>query len=555
MPPEEKEEAIAFFTEHPFSELVQDERAAGDFDETTRLYYAMFRWLILLSAISIASGVAVFALCGICVLLSRRSQQAQYLSLLVGWQLLRLYGAFQVVAQGVMVLALSYWVTALWFQRFSVKLIALAGLAAGAGALAVIVAIFKKPRLDLVVEGKLLDPAGSPRLWKDLDAICEKVGTARPDNVIAGIDDNFYVTEAPVIVEGTVCRGRTLFVSLALLKQLSGEEADAILAHEMAHFSGDDTVYSRKLAPLLARFGQYLQALGENPLSRPIYYFMAAFRALFELSLGEHSRSREFRADRIAAEVTSPRSFAGGMLRAVAYSDFRGRVQGELYVQDRALETVGISARLEREFHDHAKSFAANPGLGDLVAAHPFDSHPPMARRLEAVGVPLGSQDVASLVATPGDGRWYRAIDGAEAMERSQWEEFEERFRAAHEVSLPYRFLPETDEEHAIVVRSFPEITIEGKKGTLRLDCETIHYSAWPGELAFSEVVGMSIHEHTLNIAYEREGAGNESIPTKTFGARQAEVLQGIQTYYGRYATAAAYQRQKRQESGAEATE
>src|SRR5690606_28099334 len=97
--------------------------------------------------------------------------------------------------------------------------------------------------------------------WRELKGICDQVGTELPDQVIVGIDDRFFVIETPVCVNGTWYAGRTLYVSLSMLKQLSGREADAVLAHEMAHFSGNDTLHSQKIAPLLSRYQLYLQLL------------------------------------------------------------------------------------------------------------------------------------------------------------------------------------------------------------------------------------------------------------------------------------------------------
>jgi len=276
---------------------------------------------------------------------------------------------------------------------------------------------------------------------------------------------------------------------------------------------------------------------------------MNGFLALFRLSMGEQSRKREFRADRIAGETTTPRSLAGALMRISAYSDFRGKIQKGLFEQERALETVDIAAQLERGFVEHARSFAARPDLGELETAHPFDSHPPLAQRLEALGVPLRSQDVPGLVAEPGDGRWFGAIDDAEEVERAQWRAFEDKFRAFHEGTLAYRFLPETDEERAIVVKNFPEVTIEGKKGSLTLDCDGLHYSAWPGRVEYSEIKGLSLNDHTLRVDYSRGDPRSATIPTKTFGPRQAEALQAIQSYYGRYATAAAWRKQRLEEA------
>ena len=79
-----------------------------------RLNFATFRWMIRLSVLSILASIAVFALAGLCVLLSLRSQRSQYLSLSIGWQVLRIYAALQTAVQGIMLVALSFWMTALW---------------------------------------------------------------------------------------------------------------------------------------------------------------------------------------------------------------------------------------------------------------------------------------------------------------------------------------------------------------------------------------------------------------------------------------------------------
>src|SRR5262249_13420239 len=155
--------------------------------------------------------------------------------------------------------------------------------------------------------------------------------------------------------------GKTLFVSLPLLKQLQSAEADTILAHEMAHFSGNDTLYSKRISPLLLRYQAYLAALHEGAITRPVFHFMLCFRALFELSIRKLSREREFRADSIAAAITSPRDFVSALMRTVAYSKFRAAVENELFKQERAMETVDVSKRVELGFHEYAVAFASTP--------------------------------------------------------------------------------------------------------------------------------------------------------------------------------------------------
>jgi len=543
----ERRQAIAFFEATPISSLMDNEEFAATVNAETRFHYTTFRWMVRLSALSILSGVVVFLLAGLCVLLSLRSQLVQYLSLSVGWHVLRIYGALQALVQGVLLVALSFWVTALWFNVYIPKLIFVIGLLVLVAVAAVIAAIFKKPHSDFVVQGKVLEKDTSMPLWDELKEICAKVGTAQPDQVIAGIDDNFFVTEQPVIVDGKTYRGRTLFVSLSLLKQLQGAEADAVLAHEMAHFSGQDTVYSKKIAPLLLRYDNYLQALHDGVVTLPIYYFMLCFRAFYQLSLGRLSRQREFRADRIAVETMSPHNLAGALLRVAAYSKYRIRVEDELFRQEQALEAANVSERIEKGFHEYAARFAAEPEIGNLATAHPFDSHPPLSQRLEAIGVPLESDAAQALLASVGDGRWHRNIAAAEQMERDQWREFEERFRIYHEQTLPFRFIPETVEEQAIVVRLFPPIAFESKEGRLAMDFEKIEYAKWPEPLFYREILNCVYGEDKiLKINYERAGKHTNNLNMMKFVGNQQEVIDAFNRYYTRYLAAVAYQTDKK---------
>lgn len=546
---EERAKAIDFFTNVPFSRLVRDPQFAEMVEPATRRDFATFRWMILLSVLSITMGIGVFILAGVCVLLSLRSALVQYLSLSVGWHVLRISGALQTVIQGVLLVALSFWVTALWFERFYVKLIFAAGALAVMACLVVIFAIFKRVKNDFNVEGEVITQDQSAPVWNKLRAICEQVGTAPPDQVIAGIDNNFFVTEHPVTVAGQTYRGRTLYVSLSLLKELQGTEADAVLAHEMAHFSGQDTVYSRKISPLLSRYQHYLEALHSGPITLPIFYYMLCFRALYEVSLSRLSRQREFRADGIAVETTSPSAFAGALLKIAAYSRYRESVQEELFQQEQALASANISERIEQGFPQYATAFASDTDIGQLATAHPFDTHPPLSQRLEAIGTQFDSHEAQTLLSRRSDQAWYRHFDHADELERRQWREFEERFRTYHEQTLPYRFLPETEEELAIVLKAFPEVQIQAAKAAMTIDYEKIDYRTdgdeWPEPVLYREITELNLNEGVLRIKYERGKKQTHSIKMKLFGNRQQEVLDTLNRYYGRYVSARAYQQHK----------
>jgi hypothetical protein len=242
-------------------------------------------------------------------------------------------------------------------------------------------------------------------------------------------------------------------------------------------------------------------------------------------------------------EITSPRDFSGAMLRIAAYSTFRGKIQQELFMQEQALEAANISQQIAEGFQSFSRRFAAEHDASELATSHPFDSHPPMVERLGAIGVQLTPQYAEQILATPGDGRWFGRITSAQEIERKQWEKFENQFRDYHEGTLPYRLLPETDEERAIVLKAFPDAFFDGLSGTMTLKYDSIHFAGWPAPITYREIVQFVLNEKTLEVKYG--AGGKQKIPFKDFFRRE-EALEAIKHYYGRYMSAAAYQEQKR---------
>jgi Zn-dependent protease with chaperone function len=542
---EEREQAIAFYTQVPASRLVTVPELDQMFTEEGKRTFFQFRWLIRIAAGSIAISVLAFIGVGLCVLLSMKSQRIQYYSLLWSWYLLRLVGIAQTVAQGLLLFALSYWVPALWLQVFSVKLTFIAGAMAVVGVFLVLKAFFKRVRNEIEISGLRIDVPVAKRLWQRLNSICATIGTPPPDNLLVGIDTNFFVSEQPILANGKRIQGRTLFVSLPLLKQLSGSEADAVLAHEMAHFAGQDTLYSRKITPLLTRYGNYLEALHAGGVTYPVYLFMNCFRAMFELSIGKLNREREFRADEIATQLTSPRDLAGALLRTIAYAKYRDKVQEEFFQEQAVLEEAAICDRIEEGFVDYARSFAETTNLEELSVTHPFDSHPSSHSRLDKVGFRLQPAEVASILSHPGDGAWYHEIDRSSEIERAQWDEFEEQFRVMHEQSLPYRFLPSTDEEREIVVKAFPLVQFTEKAGALTIDHEKLSHDKWETPIYFRDIQSCQNNEGVLTIQYFLETKKKQTIKFSAFKKEAAAAAAAFQNYYGRHLLAVEYQKSR----------
>lgn len=543
--------ALDYFDKNPASRLIREvPQFAKSLPPDLLWNYRIFHWTTVLSMVSVATTLAIFLMAGLCVILSMRSPRAQYVSLLASWHFLRIYGALQAIVMGILLVALSYWVPAVWMNYVVGKLIFVVG-AVSVGAVAMIIsAIFKKVSNEYSVEGLLLDNKETTLLSQHLNVICSRVGVSPPEHVIAGIDDNFFVTEQPVKVSGQEVTGKTLFVSLPLLKQLSESEADAVLAHEMAHFSGQDTFYSTKVSPLLQRYNVYLHYLhGENsgnPATFPVYYFMFCFRFLFELSIAVLRREREFRADSVAASVTSGSSLAAALLRISAFSQYRRSVEAELFVQEKVLAAANVSERIQKGFVAFAATFASDPKIEGLETTHPFDTHPSFSQRLAGLHVRFDEQDRQAILGTAGDGGWYRRIANAEDLEVQQWHAYENRFRDAHEMSLAYRFVPQTPEEETVVVKLFPQQEFRGKDGTTVVDHLKIQGATWPDAVQYSEIDRYFMNESgVLDVHYVREGNRCRYINTKRYSLRESHnMLEAIQRYHSRYMSAVAYQSQ-----------
>ncbi|MCY0997607.1 M48 family metallopeptidase [Myxococcus sp. MISCRS1] len=445
-----------------------------------------YRGALGLVLLGLASAL-IALMCGLAAFISR---PIQYLSFVVGWNLLRIATALQVIGQGALAVWLSYWVTAVLTQRYSVKLILAVGLMAAGAAFLVVVAIFKRPPMDFEVEAEVVEESKAPELWAHVRKLCQRLQTPPPDHLLAGIDANFFVTEGDIRVGERTLRGRTLFVSLSLLRQLERREAEAVLAHEMGHLLGGDTGHGKRLAPMLARFGQYLEALHEGGLTRPVYYFMLSYRGLFELSLGRSRRASEFAADRLAASVTSGRDVAHSLVKVVAYANFRDRVEAALFNRDEQHQSVAIAQRVAHGFAEYAQSEALQGDLNGSVTPHPFDSHPPLSARLENVGVKLSPEDMGQMLVEPVTSSWAEAFEDADGIEARLWRAYESRFSKAHDVALAYRYAPSNDEEREHVERYFPPMTFEAKEEghEVRLSFAEVYCEEWAAPVHLDEV-------------------------------------------------------------------
>lgn len=385
------------------------------------------------------------------------NRRARHASFVAGWRLLALASAVEVVVQGALLVWLSFWGTAYFWQVYSLKIVAVCGILVALAGFHVIRGIFRRPPLDNELEGEAVAEADAPTLWARIRALAAQLGTTPPDHIVAGIDNNFFVTESPLTVAGQALRGRLLFVSIPLLRLLDQAEADAVLAHELAHLRGGDTASSARLGPRLARYDHYCAMMGEATLTRPVFHLLQMYRVVFEIALQKDSREREFQADRLAARQVSPQAIVQSLLKISAYSAYRGQIEQQLFARD---EPPGGAPGIARYVADGLAPYARSADFLDAMRAsgvpHPFDSHPPLAERMANVGHFIGEERYGDVATQPPAASWADAIHSAAGIEQRLWARYEAQFQAAHEQDLAYRYVPADEAEAALVLKYFP---------------------------------------------------------------------------------------------------
>jgi len=416
---------------------------------------------------TLVGGVVMLGMIVLFSMLAFKSRQGQLQSLTLARPFLMLASALEVLVQGGMLVWLSFWGTAFFTQTYYPKLVMAMGLLVLVAMYYMIRGIFKKLPPEEDVEGDVVTREAAPALWARIDTLASQVGTAPPDHIIAGIDTNFYVTEAPLSLEGEALDGRKLYVSIPLLRQLTTAQADGVMVHELTHLHAGDTASGALLGPKLHRFDQYLHLMRKDISTVMVYYPLCLYRMLFELAWQRNSREREFVADRNAASLIAPAAIVESLIKISAYASYRSEVEQTLFDNKTLHQNeLGISKAIAQGLPQHVSSPDFISMMREQNVPHPFDSHPPLAERMRNVGYTVDETGYAAIAAQLPTESWVDLMPVAAEIEQHLWQKYERDFSSAHEVSLAWRYLPEGEEETALVLKHFPPVAWTLKDGS-----------------------------------------------------------------------------------------
>ena len=156
-------------------------------------------------------------------------------------------------------------------------------------------------------------------------------------------------------------------VSSGLLRQMTADEAEAVLGHEISHVANGDMVTLALIQGILNTFVYFFARLVAQMINRgnnnafvylmTVMAFQAIFGVLASIIVMAFSRYREFRADAGGANLAGRQKMIGALQRLQG-----NQAESQL---DGQLTAFGISGK---------------PAFAEL-----FMTHPPLARRIAAL--------------------------------------------------------------------------------------------------------------------------------------------------------------------------
>lgn len=213
----------------------------------------------------------------------------------------------------------------------------------------------------------IVEPRNEMERWlmNTVRSQAERAGLPMPEVAIYHSEDvNAFAT-------GPSKNNSLVAVSTGLLRSMTRDEAEAVLAHEVSHIKNGDMVTMTLLQGVLNTFVIFISRMiakvassnREGESSAGMYFMISMvleilFGFLASMIAMWFSRYREFRADVGAAELTNKHKMISALKR---------------------LQTLHEPQEMEGQF----AAFAINGKRGGLAAL--LMSHPPLEKRIEAL--------------------------------------------------------------------------------------------------------------------------------------------------------------------------
>lgn len=311
----------------------------------------------------------------------------------IGIYVFLLIGILLLLAEGALAIAAIYYGEGALINRIHIGLIIAIGIAVALGVLRIIVpALGTVKRARTIVFGKVLSKDKYPLLWKMVADATDKLKSLHPTNIIAGLGEQYFVTEADVTCLDGTMKGRTLYISLPLMHQLSVDELSSIVGHELGHFRGKDTIYSRHFYPVYRGTSDALTNLFSGLSSDggfiylPVLSLLLHFIEVFSKIESKFSRKRELLADKAGAELTSNETFGKALTKIYAYTGLWDLVEKQMIKAIGENKTLINTSAYYSLLLDVVDKETFINAISEKHIEHPTDSHPSLDTRLSNLG-------------------------------------------------------------------------------------------------------------------------------------------------------------------------
>jgi heat shock protein HtpX len=257
-------------------------------------------------------------------------------------------------------------------------------------ALCILVAIVPR-RMRFEPPGPAVTRENQPQLLDLVGHVAGAVAHPMPDATYLAPDVN-----AAVLETGRLRRRRTLILGLPLLEVLTVEQLRAVLAHEFGHYVAGDTRIGRvtyRTRETVLRTVASLRWSDDGDDGWLLKVVRAPFEwyaRLFLRITSAISRSQELAADALAAGVAGTDAHIGALRRTAACEP-----AFDAYWHDEVLPAVirGLRPPLGAGFRTFLSTARIDAAVAEELnraleqdAHDPYDSHPTLRQRLEALG-------------------------------------------------------------------------------------------------------------------------------------------------------------------------
>ena len=232
--------------------------------------------------------------------------------------------------------------------------------------------------------GPVLLRADAPELWGIVDELASLTGTRGPDEIRLAPDVNAGVWEDARLL-GLVGGTRRMVLGVPLLHGLTVGQLRSVLAHELGHYSHDDTRLSVVVHRGRAVIGATLAQLSGSVAG----WLLRQYGKLYLLVSAATSRRQELAADALSVRAAG-RATAQSALREVLVIDAAWDFYLDCYVAPGW--EIGLAPTSDAFFGGFRELLAARTQELGSVRERPageqgsrWDSHPPIGERVVAM--------------------------------------------------------------------------------------------------------------------------------------------------------------------------